>query len=394
MYKYFRSRVYIRSPSAFLTVPKLSGGDRIGFPIIILAAGLSERMGVFKPLLPVGGQPAVIRCIRAAEAAGINDIYIVTGHKHAETESVLRGKAPGARVVYNRGYRDGMFSSALAGISALPDSTDGFFLLPADCCAVSADVLRALIERFVESKGACVARPVYRGRRGHPPLIPARFIGALLSYNGENGLKGFLSPLPTIEVEMSSPGVLMDMDTPEDYAGLLSFLGLPTYPTSEICKELLNKHCASAEIAEHGEQVAALALKIAKLMEARGIRLDIKLLESACLLHDISRLEPDHARAGKELLLREGYPKTAVLVGCHMDMPSFNPAIGEAELLFLADKLSRRGKITSLEDTMRGIESRFACDPEALASAKERINTAQAIMDTLKARYGIGNSAF
>ena len=351
-------------------------------------------MGVFKPLLPVGEQPAVVRCIRAAEEAGITEIVIVTGHMRTEIEDALRENAPGVKLVHNSGYRDGMFSSARAGIAALQGSPDGFFLLPADCCAVSTGIFRSLLEEFAKSKGACVIRPTYRGRRGHPPLIPAIFISALISYSGENGLKGFLSPLPTIGVEMSSPEALMDMDTPEDYAILLSYLGLPTCPTPARCAELLDKYGASAEIIEHGRQVASLALKAAKLMEARGTRLDLSLLESACLLHDICRSAPDHASAGMELLLREGYPRTAVLVGCHMDLPFSGSSVGEAELLFLADKLYRRGNIVPLKSTMRDLELRFARDAEALGSARRRINTAQAILDTLHARYGIGNAEF
>ena len=358
--------------------------------MIILAAGLSERMGVFKPLLPVGGQPAMIRCIEAAKASRISDITIVSGHSSMELEAVLRASAPDVRVVHNSGYLDGMFSSARAGVSAIPDGSDGFFLLPADCCAVSADNLMTLMRRFAENDGAYVTRPKFESRRGHPPLIPARYIRPLLSYNGENGLKGFLSPLPTDEVMMEDRGALLDMDTPEDYAELLDHLGFPAYPSREQCAVLLEKYSATPEIIVHGERVAALALKLASLMNGREASVDVALLESACLLHDIMRTGPDHARMGMELLLREGYPKAAIIVGSHMDMPGDITDVGEKELLYLSDKLCRRGGSISLEDTMRELESRFAGDLEALRSARGRIKTAQAIFDKLMARYNIG----
>ena len=357
--------------------------------MIILAAGLSERMGVFKPLLPVGGQPAVLRCIHTAKAAGLQDILVVTGHMRAEIESFLHLNAPDVRTVYNSGYKDGMFSSAQAGVSALPAKLDGFFLLPSDCSAVSPHTLKELAERFAENEGKLVTRPKFNGKRGHPPLVPAQHISPLLSYMGENGLKGFLSPLPTFEMELDSPGALLDMDTPQDYCELLSYLGLPTYPDATQCTDLLKKYHTPPDIVEHGEHVAALALKIARQIEAHGGSIDKALLESACLLHDICRMRPDHAMAGQKLLLREGYPGAAVLVGKHMDMEGFAGIVGEAELLFLADKICRRGKLTSLEDTLQEIESRFAKDPVALEAAKRRINTAQMIMSALKARYGI-----
>jgi len=368
----------------------LLGSDLINIALIILAAGLSERMGVFKPLLPVGEQPAVLRCIHTAESAGIRSIYVVTGHMHAEIENVLRTNTPGVRLVHNSDYRDGMFSSACSGVSALPKGLDGFFLLPADCCAVSPETLAKLIERFYENAGSLVTRPKYQGRRGHPPLIPAQSIDPLLTYNGENGLKGLLSPLPTLEVEMASPDSLLDMDTPEDYAELLGYLDLPTYPDSAQCAELFKKYDTPPDIIEHGDHVAALAVKIARLMDDCGENTDLTLLQSACLLHDICRMKPDHARAGFELLLREGYPKAAILVGNHMDLQGFEGVIGEAELLFLADKLCRRGKLTTLEDTMAENEARYAKVPAALDAVKKRIKTAQEIFDALKTRYGIG----
>ena len=160
--------------------------------MIVLAAGLSERMGVFKPLLPVGAQPAVLRCIDTARSAGVKDILAVTGHLRRNIENVLREYAPDVRVIHNDDYRSGMFSSVCAGVAALPDGLDGFFLLPADCCAVSVDTLAALMVNFAETDMACVTRSKYQGRRGHPPLIPGRFIAPLLSYDGANGLKGFL----------------------------------------------------------------------------------------------------------------------------------------------------------------------------------------------------------
>ena len=377
--------------------------------MVILAAGLSERMGVFKPLLPVGGQAAVLRCIRTAEAAGIRDICVVTGHMREGVESVLRDNAPQVAVVHNSGYRDGMFSSVRAGVAALVRDADGIFLLPADCCAVSPETLRILIREFYEKKGAFVTRSRFNGRRGHPPLIPARFIDSLLEYDGHNGLKGFLSPLPTYEVEMDSPDSLMDMDTPSDYAELLGFLGLPVYPGREMCAELLMRFQVPQDIVEHGKHVAALALEMARLMELGGGavdaalpmsgytalpmsgngKIDAALLESACLLHDICRSLPDHARAGRDLLLREGYPGTAMLVGSHMDLHYYDTGIGEAELLFLADKLSRRGKLTPLEGTMLEMESRYAHDPDALEAARRRVGAAMAIMGELSDKYGI-----
>lgn len=383
--------------------------------MIILAAGLSTRMGAFKPMLPVGGVPAVLRCIGLAERAGIGDVVVVTGHNREELESAVGAAAPWARLAHNGMYREGMFSSVRAGVAALPRDLDGFFLLPADCCAVSPETLAALAARFTYDGGYSVIRPTHSGRRGHPPLIPARHIGPLLSYAGENGLKGFLFPLPTVGVETEDRGAFLDMDTAEDYARLLEHLGLPGYPNAAQRDELLSRYEVSQDIISHGEHVASVALELVRDVErgagsiaaghgesgdveSRGHAIDTDLLVSACLLHDISKgkkcggVPVDHARAGMELLLREGYPRAATLVGSHMDLPEgvagAISAVGETELLYLADKLCRRGSVVALEATMREISSKHPPGSEARARAESRILDAMRIYDII---YPAGN---
>ena len=360
--------------------------------IVILAAGLSKRMGVFKPLLPVGGKPAAARCADAAKAAGVNEIIVVTGHRRDEINAALCAEINNARLIHNDRYLSGMFSSVYAGVSSLSDDMDGFFLLPADCAAVSQKDLETLTNEFAKSGMSAVVRPRFGDRRGHPPLIPADFAQGLLAYGGADGLKGFLRTLPTVEVEMGTPGVLLDMDTPEDYADLLTYLKLPAYLDRDDSLKLLEKYGAPPDVVNHGKHVAAVALKIARLINEheRTQTLDLNLLESACLLHDIKRSEPNHAARGMELLLREGYPKAAVLAGGHMDLKSAVTTVGELELLYLADKLCRRGEIVKLEDTLRNMSSKFSSDAEAFECTKLRIENAQKILNLLQNRYGIG----
>jgi len=353
-------------------------------------------MGVFKPLLPVGGEPAALRCARIAREAGVSDVIFVTGHNAEELRSALQSYDPDAIIAHNEFYRDGMYSSVQTGARALaelqkaaerPVSLEGFFILPADCCAFTADNLRVLIRRLREDKGEHVIRPAHKERRGHPPLIPIVCLRLLLTYVGEDGLRGFLAPLPSIEIEMG-PGVLSDMDTPEDYALLLENLGLPGYPDRAACRVLLAKHATPPDIVEHGEQVAALALEIARSMQAKpGARaLDLPLLESACLLHDIMRAKPDHAREGMKLMLREGYPKAAMIIGSHMDM-EFEPeaGVGERELLYLADKLCRAGQIVTIEERERELAETYPQGSEALRAAMARMAVARAVQEAISA---------
>ena len=359
---------------------------------IILAAGLSRRMGVLKPLLPVGGTTAVLRTVHIAKSAGAGDVFLVTGYRHEDIRQAVINNAPDVQYIYNSEYNDGMFSSVLAGVSALPPETDALLLLPADCCAVSPDTLTALLRAFSESDGKTVIYPTFSGRHGHPPLIPARAFKALLDYTGERGLAGYLRTCRTRDLDVPDPGIMLDMDTPKDYAALLEHIGLPSYPDREACRALLRRYCVPEDIVAHGEQVAALALHIADLIEQSGGGINRDLLESACLLHDIARHEPNHAQAGARLLIREGHPRAAILVAAHMDAPEdarAAAAVDESAILFLADKLCRRGQIIPLENTLEAMRRKFAGDPAAMSAATGRVEYAIKIMERICARFGI-----
>jgi CTP:molybdopterin cytidylyltransferase MocA len=208
--------------------------------MLILAAGFSQRMGVFKAPVAGGRRQRPCRAVGLGVRERIHMISVVTGHRHQDVEAALYDcRAKNIRHIYNGKYAEGMFYSVKAGVRSLPGDIDGFFLLPADRCAVRPGTLEKLIAAFILSEGKSVIYPVYKGKRGHPPLIPYRYAEGVKSYDGGDGMKGYLSAYPCAEVEIDDPGILIDMDTPEDYATLLRYLGYPTYPDEFGCYKLL-----------------------------------------------------------------------------------------------------------------------------------------------------------
>jgi CTP:molybdopterin cytidylyltransferase MocA len=356
--------------------------------VVILAAGYSSRMGAFKPLLPVGGQSAVVRAVLTAEQAGVGHVSVVTGHRDAEVAAELRRERPDAHIVFNARHSEGMMTSVLAGALALPADTDAFFLLPVDCCAVRADTLEK-IASAARNGDADVTCPVYGGRTGHPPLIRARVMESAGEFRGEGGMRAYLAKFSRACVDVDDSGVAADMDTPGDYAAMLRMLGLPTYPREEDALRLLHARAASPEVAEHCRAVAGVAVRIAREAIAGGANIDTALLRSACLLHDICRGEPNHARAGELLLLSLGFPDAAIAVGAHMELPEGHDAIDETAILYLADKLCRRGGETPLETTLAAALVRYEGRPEAANAARGRIERAMSIERALRERYGV-----
>lgn len=183
---------------------------------LIPAAGLSSRMGRFKPLLPVGGVPAVLRAVNAAKEAGCVP-YVVTGFAREKLSSLLASAV--ASEVYNERYDCGMFSSVKAGLRAINGAGcfEGAVLWPADCPLVSAEMIRKVSESGRCSVASC------GGKRGHPLYIPAPLFEGIIAYEGEGGLKGALLSLGVtrVEIPFDDDRVLLDMDTEEDYRRVL-----------------------------------------------------------------------------------------------------------------------------------------------------------------------------
>ncbi|HMG54654.1 MAG TPA: NTP transferase domain-containing protein, partial [Kofleriaceae bacterium] len=91
---------------------------------------------------------------------------------------------------------------------------------PVDHPAVTAATLRALIEAL-DASGAELARPSYRGRGGHPPLIARALWPALVGCTAlPDGARGVVRAARSVGVELDDPGTVHDVDTPDDLEAL------------------------------------------------------------------------------------------------------------------------------------------------------------------------------
>lgn len=191
------------------------------FGAVILAAGLSERMKSFKPLLHVDGTTAIEGLIEAAKAAGINDITVVTGHEREKLRDVI--SRHGVSEVYNSDYKDGMFSSVRTGIMrAVKSGKEGYLLMPADCPLISVSVMRSVMAEA----GDEFAVATYEGKKGHPLYVPAKYAAEICAHDGIGGLAAVTDRYADrmVRVETGEEGCVLDMDTPEGYEDITSFV--------------------------------------------------------------------------------------------------------------------------------------------------------------------------
>jgi molybdenum cofactor cytidylyltransferase len=192
-------------------------------PAIVLAAGKSTRMGRAKPLLPLpDGDTFLTRIIRTLADASVDDVVVVLGHEaEAIAASVAeRGLAP--RMVVNRDYESGQFSSLLAGLRAVDrPGIQALLLTLVDVPLVTSTTVRAVVDRY-RSSHAPIVRPVSAARsdlHGHPVLIDRSLFSALRAADPATGAK------PVVRAHVSAAGDLvtddegafLDIDTPEDY---------------------------------------------------------------------------------------------------------------------------------------------------------------------------------
>ena len=185
---------------------------------IIVAAGMSSRMGDFKPMLNIGSISIAQRIVANFHQAGVDKIVMITGYNATTLERHLSGN--GIIFLRNENYETTqMFDSAKIGLEYLKDKCDRILFTPVDIPLFTSATVKTLIE-----SGAELACPVCEGQQGHPILIAARLVDNILSDSGEGGLKGAISRCGAEmrEIEVEDAGVLHDADTPEDYRALLN----------------------------------------------------------------------------------------------------------------------------------------------------------------------------
>lgn len=347
---------------------------------IILAAGYSRRMGKFKPLMKLAGMTVLDRVVSLYRSAGVADIRVVTGFRSQAIRSAL--PAGTVSVVHNPNHEKGMFSSVLAGVKALAPDVGSFFVHPVDIPLVRPHTPAMLMDAF-DRHPAPVVYPVFDGRRGHPPLIHGRLRSAICAHDGSGGLRTLLGQFDAtaLAVNMADEGVLLDLDTPEDFQRLAARMETTDRLSDKECRVLMENVCGlPGPIVDHCRQVAVVAQILAEAVHGSGSGINVSLVRSAARVHDVARLDSNHAAVGARLLNEMGFPAMADIVAVHMDIEVTETSpLDEAQLVYLADKLVSGNTVVDMARRFAAKLEEYGHEPKVAANIDRRLQTALTI---------------
>ena len=186
---------------------------------VVLAAGMSSRMGQPKMLMPWTQKKTIIEhVIEQLILARVDYITVVTGG-HA-TEVKQKAEKMGVETTYNPLYRTGeMLSSLQAGLEALPDHVAATLVVLGDQPRIQPRVVNQVMMAYAEGTGKIIA-PSYQKRRGHPILIDRRYWQEILSLPRDGSLRDVINTHADeiTYVNVDTDSVLRDVDTPDDYS--------------------------------------------------------------------------------------------------------------------------------------------------------------------------------
>ena len=191
---------------------------------ILLAAGQSRRMGSCKQLLPLGETTVIGRCITTLRAAGIDRIVVVVA-SDGDAVAEEAGRFPPVLIVRNPTTEGDMASSVRVGRESPATEACGVVVALCDCPLVQPATVRLLLDAGRAHPGRIII-PLHAGRRGHPLLIPRPILNELTECLTLRDIVR-CDPARVVELPVADPGVLQDMDTPEDFRRICSYLELP-----------------------------------------------------------------------------------------------------------------------------------------------------------------------
>jgi len=180
---------------------------------ILLAAGASKRFGSDKLMHPLAGQTPVALAALANLRAAIPHVIAVVRPGATKLENLL--SEAGATVILCANAEEGMGASLSTAVAASGDVA-GWVIALADMPYIRPETIGKIAASL--ATGAAIVAPAYRGERGHPVGLSARFRAQLETLRGDEGARSILrlNEGSVTLIDVDDAGVCRDIDTPAD----------------------------------------------------------------------------------------------------------------------------------------------------------------------------------
>ena len=188
---------------------------------VVLAAGRSKRMGASKAALEFEpGVTLLERAVQVLRTGGCR--YVVAVVNDADDWSARLADVAGAAVVTNDRPQSQQIDSIRLGLAHLPDDAEAAVVLPVDFPALRPETVQTMIEAFFARKPT-VLLPVHGGTPGHPVIFSRAMFGELMTDLLARGAETIVDAhqADRVELEVDDPGILHDVDSPDDYQRFL-----------------------------------------------------------------------------------------------------------------------------------------------------------------------------
>jgi molybdenum cofactor cytidylyltransferase len=201
-------------------------GNAIRFSAVVLAAGMSSRMqGRNKLLMPVGDEPVIRRTVSNLLRTQPRETVVVVGFQAAAVSEALAGLP--IRLQTNPRFEEGQMTSVAAGVSALCEEVDAVMVCLGDMVLLTDADYRELVDRYARLREKSILVPQYQGQRGNPVVFAYRRAPDVIAGRRNPGCRDLIADHPedVLGYQAAHDRFVSDLDTPEDYARILSRLG-------------------------------------------------------------------------------------------------------------------------------------------------------------------------
>ena len=196
-----------------MTVRTLASSN--GLWCVLLAAGGSRRLGYPKQLIRYRVRPMILNAVDAAESVTPGRVLVVLGAHSLRLRALLARNYANLSIVNNTNWQDGIASSLVAGINAIPAEARGVLVHLTDQPGVGSDSLQRLVDAWQRQPGRAVAAG-YGGGLGVPAILPRRVWRRLRELDGDVGAKAVLRSADSNTTVLNMPEAAFDVDTSED----------------------------------------------------------------------------------------------------------------------------------------------------------------------------------